>query len=327
MPKKLLAKTIVLATMLAAVVSTLGIEVVTANPIPQSTMGIGSPAPITSFIYQNTSIPLRIVLNLLLADNSRTYSPQITHVDYSLDDHSNTTITDIPKSGPEFSTSDLFGLKTTRFVTIYVNAMLSNLSEGQHTLKAYAFDAAGTVMTDSVTFAVLTSYSLPEVTIISPEDQVYKTSEISLICAVKGDYEQLCYAIDYRYNVTISRNTTVNISDLPNGCHTLKVYATTPGHYGASNWTYFIVGTINYSLPNPTAYLASNDTPAPTLTKAASPSPSPTPNQSTPTTNTGLPVEFNPSVVYTILGFMILVAAVAYFTIIYYSKRRQLIAK
>ncbi len=327
MPKKLSATTIFLTTMLVAVVSTLGVEVATANPIPQSTMGIGSPGPITSLIYQNTSIPLRIIMNLLVADNSRTYSPQITHVDYSLDGRSNTTITDIPQSGPEFSTSDLFGLKTTRFVTISVNEMLSNLSEGHHTLKVYAFDADGTVMTDSVTFAVLTSYSLPEVTIISPQDQVYKTSEIPLTCAVKGDYEQLCYTIDYRYNITIGRNTTISISDLPNGCHTLKIYASTPGHYGASNWTYFIVGTINYSLPNPTAYPASNNPTAPTPTQHASPSPSPSQNQSTPTTNTGLPVEFNPSVVYTILGFMIVMAAVAYFSLIYFNKRRRLAAK
>ena len=317
MPKKLLATVMCLATILVAVVSTIGVEVVNANPIPQSTMGISSPLPITRLVYQNTTIPLTIQLDLCVADTSRTYSPQITHINYSLDVHSNITITDIPQSGPESSAKDLFGRETARFVTISVNAMLSNLSEGQHTLKAYAFDNNSGVMSDSVTFAVLTSYSIPEVTIISPQDQVYRTSEIPLTCAVKGDYEQLSYAIDYRSNVTIGRNTTISISELPNGCHTITVYATTPGRYGGSSWTYFIVGTINYSLPNPTAYPTN---PAPSPTQTSTPTPT-TSSQNTPTINTGLQIKLNLSIFYIILAIVIVIIAVASTSLIYYKKR------
>ena len=250
-----------------------------------------------------------------MADTSRTYSPQITHINYSLDGQSNITITNIPKSGSEFSAKDLFGRETARFVTISVNAMLSNLSEGQHTLKAYAFDNNNGVMSDSVTFAVLTSYSVPEVTIISPLDEVYRTSEIPLTYAVKGDYEQLCYAIDYRSNVTIGRNTTISISELPNGCHTITVYASTPGHYGGSSWTYFIVGIINYSLPNPTAYPTN-----PPLSPTQRTSPTPAPNS--PTINPGLPIELNPSKIYIILAIVIVAVIVACFSLIYLNKRR-----
>ena len=314
MPKKFWATVMCLAAILVAVVSTLCVEVVNANPFPQSTMGIDSPQPITSLIYQNTTVPLTISL-ILLVNSSGAYSPKINQVTYSLDDHQNISIPDIPKTGTEFTETGIFGSQT-HFVNLLVCATLSNLSEGQHTLRAYAFAVGDIVMTDSVTFAILTSYSIPEVTIISPQDQVYRTSEIPLTCVVKGDYEQLCYAIDYRSNVTIGRNTTISISELPNGCHTITVYATTPGRYGGSSWTYFIVGTINYALPNPTAY-PTNPPPTPTQTT------SPTPNQNSPTINPGLPVELNPSKVYIILAIVIGIVVVACFSLIYLNKRRR----
>ena len=274
-------------------------------------MGISSPLPITRLVYQNKTVPLTISL-ILSADPSGAYSPKITQVTYSLDGHQNISIPDIPKTGKEFTETGILGSQT-HFVNLLVGATLSNLSEGQHTLRAYAFEAGGTVMTDSVTFAILTSYSIPEVTIISPQDQVYRTSEIQLTCAVKGDYEQLCYAIDYRSNVTLGRNTTISISELPNGCHTITVYATTPGRYGSSSWTYFIVGTISYSLPNPSAY-PTNPAPSPPQT-------SPTPNQNSPTINPGLPVELNPSKIYIILAIVIVAVVAACFSLNYLNKR------
>ena len=319
MPKKLLATTIIIATVIASVVSTLGVEAVNANPFPMSTMGIGSPQSYTTFIYQNTTIPLTIALNLWKDDTSGAY-PQITRVTYSLDNQENITISEIPKSGTETPQKNIFGTIKGYTLTILVKATLTNLLEGKHTLNAYSLDTTGAAMSDSVTFAVLTSYSIPEVTIISPQNQVYRTSEIPLTCAVKGDYYQLCYAIDYRYNVTFSRNTTINISGLQNGCHTITIHATTPGRYGGSSWTYFIVGTINYSLPNPTAYPTN---PAPLLTETINSTPSPTSSQSMPTINTGstLQVELNPSIVY-ILAIVIVIVAVASISLVYLKKCR-----
>jgi hypothetical protein len=320
MPKKLLATTIIIAIVIASVVSTLGVEAVNANPFPMSTMYIGSPQSSTTFIYQNTTIPFTIALNLWKDDTSGTY-PQITRVTYSLDNHENITISEIPKLGTETPQRNIFGTIEGYILTILVKATLTNLLEGKHTLNAYSFDTTGAAMSDSVTFAVLTSYSIPEVTIISPQDQVYRTSEIPLTCAVKGDYEQLYYAIDYRYNVTFSRNTTINIAGLQNGCHTITIHATTPGRYGGSSWTYFIVGTINYSLPNPTAYPTN---PAPLPTETINSTPSPTSSQSMPTINTGatLPVELNPSTVYAILAIVIAIVAVASISLVYLKRRK-----
>jgi hypothetical protein len=214
-------------------------ETANANPFPISTMSIGSPQSYTTFIYQNTTIPLTIGLNLFKDDTSRAY-PQITHVTYSLDNQENITISNIPQSGTEYAAKDIFGRVKGYYISLTVNAILRNLSDGQHTINAYSFDTSGGVMSDSVTFEVLTSYKIPEVILVSPLDQVYNTNEIPLTFIVHGDYEQLCYSIDY--NVTIEGNTTISIAGLANGCHTITVYANTPGRYGGSNSTYFIVG-------------------------------------------------------------------------------------
>jgi hypothetical protein len=317
MPKKLLATTIIIATVIASVVSTLGVEAVYANPFPMSTMGIGSPQSYTTFIYQNTTIPLTIALNLWKDDTSGAY-PQITRVTYSLDNHENITISEIPKSGTETAQRNIFGTIKGYILTILVKASLTNLLEGKHTLNAYSFDTTGAAMSDSVTFEVLTTYKIPDVWIVSPLDQVYRTSEIPLTCIIRGEYEQLSYRIDGSNDVPIRGNTTISITGLLNGCHTLTVYAKTPGRYSGSNWTYFIVGSpTNNPSTNPTD--DSNPAPSPTQTI------SPTPSQSMPTINTGptLPVELNPPTVYIILAIVIAIVAVASVALVYFKRRKS----
>ena len=308
MPKKLLATIIILTTILASVVNTIGFEEVEANPFPQSTISIISPQPYNSFIYQNTTISLVIQLDLLVADTLRSYSPQITHVTYSLDAKDNITISDIPKSGTEYSEGkDIFGRVEAHFVSIEVNVTtLSNLSEGQHTIKAYSFDINNGVMSTSVTFVVVTTYKLPKVEIISPIDQVYRNSEIPLTCIITGDYKQLCYAIDYRYNITIGGNTTINVSGLTSGCHTIKIYAYTPGRYDGSNLTHFIVGS---PINNPSTNSTDDSNPASS------------PGQNTPTINTGLPIELNPTIIYIILAIVIVIVAVVSVSLVYFKER------
>ena len=284
------------------------VEVVNANPITSPTIRIISPEPYHGFVYQNTTISLVIRLNLLVVDASGVYSPQITHVAYSLDGQKNNTISAIPKSGTEYDAKDIFGVTKAHFVALLVNATLSKLSDGQHTVNVYSFDINGGVMSTSVKFVVLTTYKIPEVEIVSPINQAYNTSEIPLTCVIRGEYEQLCYAIDSHYNVTILGNTTLDISGLANGCHVIRIYASTAGRCGGQNWTFFNVGS---PTNNPT-------------TNPTSPTPSPTPSQSMPTINTGptLPVELNPSIVYIILTIVIALVAVASISLVYFKKHK-----
>jgi hypothetical protein len=321
MPKKLLATTIIIATVIASVVSTLGVEAVYANPFPMSTMGIGSPQSYATFIYQNTTIPLTIALNLWKDDTSGAY-PQITRVTYSLDNHENITISEIPKSGTETAQRNIFGTIKGYILSILLKATLTNLLEGKHTLNAYSFDTTGAAMSDSVTFEVLTTYKIPDVWIVSPLDQVYRTSEIPLTCIIRGEYEQLSYRIDGSNDVPIRGNTTISITGLLNGCHTLTVYAKTPGRYGGSNWTYFIVGS---PTNNPSTNPTDDSNPAPSATQIIVPTQNPTPtaNQSTPTSNTGLPVELNPPIVYITLAIVIAIVAVASVALVYFKRRKS----
>ena len=314
MPKKLLATTIILTTIITLVVG-IQVEVANADPFPPPRSGIGiiSPQHYTSYIYQNTTISLTIKLNLLVDDASGGI-PQITHVAYSLDGKENITTLEIPKSGTEYiEPQDLFGLKVAHYVSIVVNAgTLSNLTDGKHTVYAYSFDTKGGVMSTNCTFEVLTTYKIPEVQIVSPQHQAYNTNEIPLTCIIKGDYAQLSYAIDYLrtgYNITIQGNTTINIWGLRNGDHELRVYATNPGRYGGSDTIYF---TKNYSANDPTTNPTSTPSPTPSLT----------PSQNTSAINTGLPVELNPSIFYIILAIVIVIVAAASVSLVYIKKRR-----
>ena len=294
-----------------------------ANPYPPATSNIVviSPQPYSNFIYQNTTIQLKIELDLLVDDASGAI-PQITHVTYSLDGKENITTSAIPKSGREYSEpQDLFGRVFAHFVAIVVNAgTLGNLTDGKHTVHVYSFDTKGGVMSTGWTFEVLTTYEIPEVQIISPLHQAYNTNEISLTCIIKGNYTQLCYAIDYLrtgYNITIQGNTTINIWGLRNGDHELRVYATNPGRYGGSDVIFF---TKNCSANDPTT----NPTSTPSPTQTIPPTPSPTPSQSMPTINTGptLPVELNPPIVYIILAIVIVIVAIASTSLVYFKKHK-----
>jgi hypothetical protein len=271
----------------AMLVGALPFEVASANPYPPaaSKFLVTSPQPYTSYIYQNDSVSLTVELDLLV-DDATGATPQITHVTYSLDGKANVTSSAaIPKTGREYTEPlDLFGRSFARYVAIVNNlGTLGNLTDGRHTVYVYAFDSKGGVMSTGGLFEVLTTYKIPEVKILSPTDQV-NTNEVPLTCIIKGNYTQLCYAIDYLRtgcNVSIQGNTTVSVWGLRNGEHELRVYATNPGCYGGSDVVLF---TKNCSATDPTSNPTS--TPSPTQTPAV-PNPTatatPTATEQTPT--------------------------------------------
>jgi parallel beta-helix repeat protein len=80
----------------------------------------------------------------------------------------------------------------------------------------------------------------PRISVSSPESKLYNVSNVALTFSTNGPPSKICYSIDGQDNVTITENTT--LTNLPNGNHEAKVYATDKtGNTGASETVYFSV--------------------------------------------------------------------------------------
>ena len=77
----------------------------------------------------------------------------------------------------------------------------------------------------------------PKIIVLSPENKIYTTSNLPLVCTVDKTTVWMAYQIDNGRNVTISGNTTVI---LPDGQHNMTVYAADANYNnGASNIVFF----------------------------------------------------------------------------------------
>lgn len=85
----------------------------------------------------------------------------------------------------------------------------------------------------------------PEISILSPQNTTYSTTNVSLIFTVNETTDWMGYSLDGQTNVTIIGNTT--LTGLSNGPHLLKVYANdTCGNMGSDD-IYF---TVDYQKPD-----------------------------------------------------------------------------
>jgi parallel beta-helix repeat protein len=80
----------------------------------------------------------------------------------------------------------------------------------------------------------------PQITLLSPVNQVYNESSVDLVFTTDEAANWTGYSLDGEQNVTVTGNIT--IADLPNGSHTLAVYANdTLGNMGASETLTFSI--------------------------------------------------------------------------------------
>jgi hypothetical protein len=102
------------------------------------------------------------------------------------------------------------------------NFTLIGLTEGSHTLVAYAEDTFGNIGTsDNVNFVVDTT--APNVTIVSIENKTYDSANVPLNFAVNESLSRIAYSLDGKANASISGNST--LTGLPNGVHNVTVYS------------------------------------------------------------------------------------------------------
>ncbi len=104
----------------------------------------------------------------------------------------------------------------------------------------YDFYFTGTAGNWSETVTFIYDLTSPCVSILSPEQNTYSTSDVMLSFTVNEESNQTEYSLDGKENVTISGNTT--LTNLPTGQHSITVYAMDrAGNVGASEAVNFTV--------------------------------------------------------------------------------------
>mgnify|MGYP001050437448 CR=1 FL=1 len=130
--------------------------------------------------------------------------------------------------------------------TIAGNTTLSGLSNGLHSLIVYAKDKAGNIGSSDIVHFTLQTSSIditpPNISIMSPENKTYATSDIPLTFIIDESVSWIAYNLDNEGNVTIAGNTT--LSGLSDGSHSLVAYAKDLyENFGASETIHFIIDT------------------------------------------------------------------------------------
>jgi hypothetical protein len=101
----------------------------------------------------------------------------------------------------------------------------------------------GTVYSFEMTTILVINFTIatpPEVSILSPKNQTYGSSEVLLDIAVDKSFSKISYVLDYQDNMTINGNAT--LTGLSEGAHNVTVYAwDDAGKIGASETVTFTV--------------------------------------------------------------------------------------
>jgi hypothetical protein len=126
------------------------------------------------------------------------------------------------------------------------NATLTKLSEGPHTITAWVEERINYLSYDLVSAYVYSNVTFnidsipPNISILSPENKAYNTSDVPLDFTVNETTSQITYSLDGQENITAAGNMT--LPQLSNGAHNVTVYAADEaGNMGASEIVTFTV--------------------------------------------------------------------------------------
>jgi hypothetical protein len=243
MPKKLLATTIILSLVITMLSS---VSIVKANFMPIDThISIVSPDitanPALHYNYQNSTVNLTISVSYV--KEGLTEPPKVYVISYSLDGQPLVYLRN-PTETKWFYSQYNQDITNYRATTI-----LENLSEGNHTIEAYAND-----MSTVRTFIVDPHYVVPTIKILSPTNQNYD-SNVPLIFTTNTNLTNANYlmwpkTMDTHFEEQLIGNST--LENLSSGNYVIEVFAITDkgDHIGAT--ANFAIKTPNYS-PNQTA--------------------------------------------------------------------------
>ena len=153
------------------------------------------------------------------------------------------TLNDIPLTFTvsEFASWTGYSLDGQANVTISGNTTIVSLPDGLHTVTVYVNDTAGNMhYSDTVYFTISIDTIPPTISILSPENKTYSTTDIPLTFTVNESVFWMAYSLDNKANMTVTGNTT--LSGLFKGAHSIIVYASdTDGNTGASEMIGFTI--------------------------------------------------------------------------------------
>lgn len=190
-------------------------------------ISISSPKyiPYQSEQYENTTAKLDIKVILVygeydVVDNT----VNLDSVCYSLDGQ---PLVYINKFTVENYTN--YGINQQDFLTYNASIQLENLSEGRHTITAYANDTHNGyayINTVSATYSFFVSqrYTTPLIEIRSLSDEmILPSSDWQIVFIVNRPVDWMGYSLDGKDNITIEGNFT--LSGLSNSSHSLTISA------------------------------------------------------------------------------------------------------
>jgi hypothetical protein len=209
------------------------LSIVEGNPIPTSPiMVIASPEPYEKGkIYQETTVHVAVII----LQSSK--SPKMTDFTYSLDGNT--------KMPLNTSFQNPFG-KTQYNAT----GTIGNITNGYHSLTAYALDTQTKVLSASTTFLVNTTFSYPEF-LLSPTNTSYSKNEVPLTFTTgRATRPVVYYSLDdssYTGGIVLTHNTT--LSGLSDGQHKLTIKAENVFANYSENTVYFEINTAKPEQP------------------------------------------------------------------------------
>ena len=234
MKKIMLPLTGVLA-FLVLTVGTQNVEVVNANPVVGywvPDIWVGYPSSIGGYVNSTVEFEVYVYMHL--------DSPTLDKISYSVDGQPEVTVDDLTVEVVNERVYNGSNAEKMDFKKYTGNIRLENLTEGPHTLVAYAKD-----MSDDAGFTVNSHYVIAELTMLSPVTQVY-WEPIPLIFNINGEISDAHYYI-YQDKELISENTlngNTTIGSLPEGNYELLLFVTTQ-HGQTSEKTQFSVSNSN----------------------------------------------------------------------------------
>ena len=213
---------------------TLGVQLINlakANPI--SIPSVSVPAiqisyPLNSIGgYVNSTVEFAIYVNMFIE------SPTINSISYSLDEELLVNLENLKVTNFYDYSPDKIDFKKYK-----ANIILKDLSEGTHTLVAFASD-----MSASTSFTVNSYYHVTALNVLSPNSQIYSKT-VPLTFAFNGEIENAHYYL-YKGHESISEkalNGNMTLDNLSDGSYDLYLYVTTEYGQDSKAVHFYVIG-------------------------------------------------------------------------------------